>query len=107
MPGDRVCIGGAHTIQIPGPLGSGNVAIPIKVQDAAFPFLRYNKPMASSAKVIPPNERYPPLRNIRFTYLETFDSPGFAPVPVNSESHSSGRQSGANDSRREPSEVLT
>ncbi|HOQ47917.1 MAG TPA: hypothetical protein PK157_21590 [Bryobacteraceae bacterium] len=36
MPGDRTCNGGAYTFQIPGPLAvQENVAIPMKVQDAA------------------------------------------------------------------------
>jgi len=36
MPGDRTCNGGAYTFQIPGPLAvQDNVAIPMKVQDAA------------------------------------------------------------------------
>jgi hypothetical protein len=36
MPGDRTCSGGAYTFQIPGPLTvAENVAIPLKVQDAA------------------------------------------------------------------------
>jgi hypothetical protein len=36
MPGDRTCSGGAYTFQIPGPLAvQDNVAIPMKVQDAA------------------------------------------------------------------------
>ena len=36
MPGDRTCSGGAYTFQIPGPLTvAENVAIPMKVQDAA------------------------------------------------------------------------
>jgi hypothetical protein len=36
MPGDRTCNGGAYTFQIPGPLVvQDNVAIPMKVQDAA------------------------------------------------------------------------
>ena len=36
MPGDRTSNGGAYTFQIPGPLAvQENVAIPIKVQDAA------------------------------------------------------------------------
>jgi len=36
MPGDRTCSGGAYTFQIPGPLAAqDNVAIPLKVQNAA------------------------------------------------------------------------
>ena len=36
VPGDRTCSGGAYTFQIPGPLAvPENVAIPMKVQDAA------------------------------------------------------------------------
>jgi len=36
MPGDRTCSGGAYTFQIPGPLSAqDNVAIPMKVHDAA------------------------------------------------------------------------
>ena len=36
MPGDRTCSGGAYTFQIPGALAAqDNVAIPMKVQDAA------------------------------------------------------------------------
>ena len=36
VPGDRTCPGGAYTFQIPGPLAvPENVAIPMKVQDAA------------------------------------------------------------------------
>lgn len=36
MPGDRTCSGGAYTFQIPGPLAvATNVAIPMRVQDAA------------------------------------------------------------------------
>jgi hypothetical protein len=36
MPGDRTCNGGAYTFQIPGALAvQDNVAIPMKVQDAA------------------------------------------------------------------------
>jgi hypothetical protein len=36
MPGDRTCSGGAYTFQIPGPLTvAENLAIPMKVQDAA------------------------------------------------------------------------
>jgi hypothetical protein len=36
MPGDRTCNGGAYTFQIPGALAvQENVAIPMKVQDAA------------------------------------------------------------------------
>jgi len=36
MPGDRTCSGGAYTFQIPGSLAAqDNVAIPLKVQNAA------------------------------------------------------------------------
>ena len=36
MPGDRTCNGAAYTFQIPGPLAvASNVAIPMRVQDAA------------------------------------------------------------------------
>ena len=36
MPGDRTCSGGAYTFQVPGSLAAqDNVAIPMKVQNAA------------------------------------------------------------------------
>ena len=54
MPGDRTCSGGAYTFQIPGALSAqDNVAIPMKIHDAAsvrcvFAYVQTSPPPTAS-----------------------------------------------------------